>query len=110
MTDINVVQSGLLRYIETDLAPKVTGLKGTGILFFAILYIKNLKSNLAKATGLVEMTGAVDGDKVNVPVLYESAKMLALVKPLTFDLGAGTLTIPATDVDKIYNYIMTIGG
>ena len=108
MVSIDRVQSGVSRYLDNEVVPKMSG--ANRWIFSAAAYVaeapklvKKLNENKALAAlNLVDEAGNVDVEKI-----YQYIKPAAEKGPAPITLPIiGTLTFTAADVDSLYAYIM----
>ena len=114
MANINQIQNGIVRYLDTDIISKMTGWQRWVFGAGASLAVANLSTTIDRwrSNEIVKMLGVVSetGD-IDVPKVYQSIKQQSARGPITFDIpGMGSLTLNDADVDRIYNFIMTTGG
>ena len=109
MVNFNQIQSGLVRYIDNDLLPMVTGWKKWGFGAVASLALANMTEifNKIKTNDFVRLLGVVDiDDMIDIDKLYRAVYDQAQKGAVTFDLPiVGALTVNKTDLERIYRYI-----
>ena len=110
MVRIDKVQSGVSRYLDNEVMPKMSGVNRWLFSAAAAAYVaeapklvKKLNENKALAAlNLVDEAGNVDVEKI-----YQYIKPAAEKGPAPITLPiVGTLTFTAADVDSLYAYIM----
>lgn len=102
---VNQIQTGVINFIENEIAKKAVGLQKFATYFFTIAYadkvttlITGLQDNpMIKPLGIFNENGNVDLDK-----LYNFAKG-AIQKSGQFTVAG--IIFNETDVDKLYEYI-----
>ena len=105
------VLNGLVKFIDDELLPKVDGLQrwvlGTGAGIAANKGAKIFHS--LKDNSLLNTLDIVDGEQVNVDLIYEELSKQATASPIVIDIPmVGTIKLNKSDVDKIYHII--VGG
>lgn len=110
MYNYEQVINGLTKYIDTEIVNKVPGWKrwllGSGIgimLSNAEEVFNNLKNN-----EFVKMLNLIDGDKINVDIMYKELKKQAEKGSANIELPMiGSFVLNTQDVDKLYNIIVS---
>lgn len=110
MVSIDRIQSGIARYLDTEIVPKMSGVNKWLVSAVASAYISDAPELLRKLNGnkaivalnLIDEAGNVDIDKVYQHLKPIAAKCSA---PITLPV-VGTLTFTEQDVDSLYAYIM----
>lgn len=109
MVTLNHVQNGLIRYIDNDLLPMITGWKKWAFGAVASITMSNMTEifNKLKTNDFVRLLGLIDGDDmIDIDKLYKALYEQAQKGAVTFDLPVvGALTINKTDIEKLYRYI-----
>lgn len=109
MVTLNQIQNGLVRYIDNDLLPMVTGWKKWGFGAIASLTLANMPEifNQLKTNDFVRLLGVIDGDDmIDIDKLYRELYAQAQKGAATFDLPiVGAVTVNKTDLERIYRYI-----
>lgn len=110
MATLNQIQSGILRYIESDLMPHLDGLKKIGLGVYTTLAAGNITSMLIsyKSHPAVKMLDIIDdSDQVDIDRLYDAilpyyanGEKSTMLIPLI-----GEFIINKNDIDKLYKYI-----
>nr|DAG65527.1 MAG TPA: hypothetical protein [Caudoviricetes sp.] len=74
MVAITTAQDGILRYIENELLPQLTGLKRAGATVYVALASKNMERLMQeyKDHQAVQVLGVIDGDEIDVDKLYDA--------------------------------------
>lgn len=110
MVSLNQVQNGLVRYLDNELCPMLSGWKKWTFGAMASLWMSNITGIFEKAKGnaVVQMLGVIDdGDMIDIEKLYREFRKQAEKSPATFDLPVvGPLTINKDDIERLYRYIM----
>lgn len=110
MVSIDKVQTGISRYLDNEVVPKMSGANRWLFSAAAAAYVaeapklvKKLNENKALAAlNLIDEAGNVDVEKI-----YQSLKPAAAKCPAPITLPIiGTLTFTEQDVDSLYAYIM----
>jgi hypothetical protein len=98
---------GVMRYVDNEMLPHMSGVKKIGLGAYAALAAKNAVQMLktAAASPAVSITGAATAEGVDIDVLYNaiSERMdgnVQLDVPMI-----GVFTVNRADVDKLYNYM-----
>lgn len=98
---------GVVRYVDNEMLPHMSGVKKIGLGAYAALAAKNAAQMLktAAANPVVSITGAATTEGVDIDVLYNaiSERMdgnVQLDVPMI-----GVFTVNRADVDKLYNYM-----
>ena len=113
MISINKIETGIARYLDAELMPKLPsdGLKsviaGTAISIVVKrlgTMLDGLRGNSAlKALGVIAENGDIDVD-----LLYEELRKHIPRTGLSIDIPfVGTLRFTEGDVDNLYNYIIS---
>ena len=105
------VLNGIVRFIDEELLPKVDGLQrwvlGTGAGIAANKGMKIFHS--LKENSLLKTLDIIDGDDVNVDLIYAELSKQATASPIVIDIPmVGTVKLNKNDVDRLYQII--IGG
>lgn len=108
MVTVKQVQSGIVRYVDSDLLPHLDGMKKIGLGIYMGLASENIGAAIQKykdhpavaMLNVVTEDGMVDIDKV-----YAVAKPMFEQKQ-SIDLPLiGRVTFDGDDVEKLYRYI-----
>ena len=110
MVSIDRIQSGIARYLDTEIVPKMSGVNKWLVSAVASAYISDAPELLRKLNGnkaiaalnLIDEAGNVDVEKIYQLLKPAAAKCPA---PITLPI-IGTLTFTEQDVDSLYAYIM----
>lgn len=110
MITIEQAKSGLMRYIDNDMLPHLSGLKHVGLGIYSALAAENASrfvmqymSHPAIAIlGVMDENGNIDLDK-----LYSAAsKMFANGERVTINIPViGEYTVDRSDLEKLYRYM-----
>ena len=110
MANMEQIQRGAARYIDSEVVPKIPDKDGVAVGFFGsllVLYIGDVMESLSR-NKMTKMLGIVREDNtVNVERLRDAAKMSIRQKgayPLDLP-GNIHLTFREEDVDVLYRYI-----
>lgn len=110
MVSLEQMKNGLMRYIDNDMLPKLTGMKKIGLGIYAALAGKNLVSIVQQYANhpAIAMLGVMDDShNIDLDKLYEAAiHAFADGDKITLSIPMiGDYTIDHTDVDKLYRYM-----
>lgn len=109
MYKFDKVIKGIMNYIDNEILIKIDGWQkwvvgaGAGMLMSNTSELfNNLKNN-----ELIKILNIIDADNnINVPKLYEEIRKQAQKGPVDVNIPMiGTITLNATDVEKLYSYI-----
>jgi hypothetical protein len=110
MVSLNQIQNGLVRYIDNELCPMLSGWKKWTFGAVSALWLGNTTEifNKAKGNAVVQMLGVIDeSDMVDIDKLYREFRKQAEKGAATFDLPVvGALTINKDDIERLYRYIL----
>ncbi len=108
MYNIEQVVNGITRYIDEDIISKTNGYQkwilgvGTGL----IMNKSTELFNEIQKNPLIKSLGVIDGNEIDVDLLYREFKKQADKGSITFDIPlGGKLTLDTNDIDKIYECI-----
>ncbi len=109
MVSFNQIIQGLLRYIDAEILPKISGIQKWAAGVAANLAVNNsmqIFHNL-KNNQYVKMLNIIDDhDQVNLDILYTEFKKQAQKGPIVMDFPMiGSFTFNEMDVNKLYSYI-----
>lgn len=112
MINYDKVIEGIIKFVDTDLLPKMDGYQKW--MFGTICGIAGKKGRnifeSIKDNTMLKALDIVEGDLVNVDLIYEELIKQASTTPMRIDIPLlGTITLHKNDVDKIHNYIMNGG-
>lgn len=110
MVSIDRIQSGVTRYLDTEIVPKLSGVNKWLVAAVASAYVSDAPALLRKLNGnkaiaalnLIDEAGNVDVEKIYQSLKPAAAKYSA---PVTLPV-VGTLTFTEQDVDSLYTHIM----
>lgn len=113
MVTLQQIQRGLCRYVDTELLPKMNGLKKIGLGAYMALAANNLTTLAAnyldhpaiKILELSDAQGNIDIDKAYnavIPMFDNGAKHSVDIPVI------GSIILDRSDVDKLHRYI--VGG
>lgn len=110
MVSLEQAKNGLMRYIDNDMLPKLSGMKRVGLGIYAALAGNNLTALVEQYANhpAISMLGIMDeAHNVDVDKLYQAAiRMFANGDKVTLTIPMiGDYTIDHTDVDKLYRYM-----
>lgn len=113
MATMTQIQTGLAKYIDTEIVASMPGWQKWVFGAAAAIAVDNLPHtiNRWKDHELVKMLGVIDKDgNIDLPKVYQGIKRQSVKGPVSFAVpGMGTLTLHDSDVDKIYSLINTGG-
>lgn len=109
MYDYNTVLKGLVKFVDCELVPKMTGLSkwviGTGAGIIAskgAAVFESLKKN-----ELLHQLELIEDSKINVSLLYKELIRQAEHGAIQIDIPmVGVITLDRKDVDQMYRYII----
>lgn len=108
MVTVKQVQSGIVRYVDSDLLPHLDGMKKIGLGIYMGLASENIGAAIQKYKGhpAVAMLNVVTEDgMVDIDKVYAVAKPMFDQKQ-SIDLPLiGRVTFDGNDVEKLYRYI-----
>lgn len=109
MVSFNQILQGLLRYIDAEMLPKITGVQKWAAGVAASLALSNsaqIFQNL-KHNQYVKILNIIDEhDQINLDLLYAEFKKQAQKGPIVMNFPMiGSFTFNETDVNKVYSYI-----
>ena len=110
MVTLTQFQSGVMRYIDNDVLPHLTGFRRVGLGIYAGLAANNVGDLLLKYKDhpAVEVLNVVDKDgSIDVDRLYSvAAPMFANGERYSVNIPMiGEMTVDRTDLEKLYQYI-----
>lgn len=110
MATMEQVRNGIVRYIDSEILPHLTGFKKYGLGIYTALAADNLEAtiNKYKNTPAVAMLGIIDSnDNIDIDKVYRIAinqvpagERFVVPIPLI-----GDLTLTKNDIDKLYELI-----
>ena len=113
MVNLNQVQNGVARYIDSELLPHIDGWQKWvfGALASTTLAKTTNIFNTLKQNEFVKMLEVIDeNDNIDIDTLYREFYKQAQKGAVTFSIPMiGALTLNPADVEKIYRYIMEGG-
>ena len=110
MVSISAVQNGIVKYLDAELLPKLTGWKKWTFGAMASLWLGNLNNTFAKikenafvkSLGVVDSADMIDIDKIYLEI-YKQAQKGAIVVDIPF---IEKLTLNISDVELLYRFIL----
>ncbi len=111
MVTMTQVKNGLMRYIDNEILPKMTGVKRFGLGIYSALAAENLEKTLLqyRSHPAVTMLDVFDeAGNVNIERIYAAAgKYLQTGEKLPLELPLlGTLMLDRNDLDRLYQFII----
>lgn len=110
MVTMQQVRTGLVKYIDTDILPHLTGAKRLGLGVYTALAANNLVGLMEKyrehpavaVLDVIDADGNVDIDKLYQALdpMFSNGERHTISIPLI-----GDLTVDRTDMEKLYRYI-----
>lgn len=110
MVTMQQAQQGILKYIDMEIMPHLSGLKKVGLGAYVALAAKNTTGIVEKYKShpAVEVLGVIDGENnVDIDRLYQAtAPMFADGQKVTLTIPLiGELRLDREDVEKLYRYM-----
>ena len=110
MITLQQAQMGLVKYIDTDIMPHLSGLKKVGLGIYTGLAGNNIAAIVERYAHhpAVEVLGVIDKDgNIDLDALYQAAApMFAEGQKVPIDIPLiGELTVDKTDLEKLYRYM-----
>ena len=110
MVTMQQVKTGLVKYIDTDVLPHLTGVKLIGLGVYTALAADNLVNvlNQYKEHPAVSVLQIIDKDgNVDIDKLYQAmAPQFANGEKQTISIPLiGDMTVDRSDLEKLYRYI-----
>lgn len=110
MITMQQAQAGLLKYIDTDIMPHLSGIKKIGLGVYAGLAGQNIAAIMERYRKhpAIEMLGVVDENgNIDIDALYRAAlPMFAEGQKTAINLPLlGELTVDKSDLEKLYRYM-----
>ena len=110
MVSMNQLQSGICRYVDTELLPHLTGGKRLSLGIYAGLAAENIGKTVLqyKDNPAVKMLNVIDdAGNVDIDRLYSQASKLFAngEKQIIHIPVIGDLTVDRTDLEKLYQMI-----
>lgn len=110
LVTMNQVKNGLVKYIDNDVLPHLTGIKRIGLGVYTALAANNVVALMEKyrehpavsVLDVIDEQGNVDVDK-----LYQAlSPMLSSGEKVSIDIPLiGEMKVDRTDLEKLYNYV-----
>jgi hypothetical protein len=109
MVTLNHIYSGAVRYIDTEITPKMSGWHRWAFGALSAVWLGNISNTFEKIkeTPFVKSLGVInESDMIDIDKLYRAVYDQAQKGAVTFDLPiVGALTVNKTDLERIYRYI-----
>lgn len=110
MVTMQQVKTGLVKYIDTDVLPHLTGVKRIGLGVYTALAANNLVGLMEKYREhpAVAVLDVIDADgNVDIDKLYQALDpMFANGERHTISIPLiGDMTVDRSDLEKLYRYI-----
>lgn len=110
LVTMNQVKNGLVKYIDNDVLPHLTGIKKIGLGVYTALAADNVVGLMEKykdhpavsVLNVIDADGNVDIDKLyqSISPMFDSGECQSINIPLI-----GELIVDRTDLEKLYRYI-----
>lgn len=110
LVTMNQVKNGLVKYIDTDVLPHLTGIKKIGLGVYTALAADNVVGLMEKykdhpavsVLNVIDADGNIDIDKLyqSISPMFDSGERQSINIPLI-----GELIVDRTDLEKLYRYI-----
>lgn len=111
MATMNQVKTGLVKYIDNEILPHLTGAKKIGLGMYTALAAENLEKTIMQYANhpAIAMLEVIDANgNVNAGKLYSAASPY-FTEGVKYTIGIpfiGDLTIDRNDLEKLYRYII----
>lgn len=110
MVTMQAAKNGLVKYIDNDILPHLTGLKKVGLGVYTALAANNIIGLMEKykdhpavaVLDVIDENGNIDIDKlynVSAPMFANGEKQMINIPMI------GDMTVDRTDLEKLYRYI-----
>lgn len=110
MVTMQAAKNGLVKYIDNDILPHLTGLKKVGLGVYTALAANNIIGLMEKykdhpavsVLDVIDENGNIDIDKlynVTAPMFANGEKHMINIPMI------GDMTVDRTDLEKLYRYI-----
>lgn len=104
------IVEGMAQYLERDIAPHFAGGPGNWIAKGAAGLGRELAGNLFRAAlnhPLMQIPGMVEGENINLELLYKVLLPIAREEPATIKVPVlGPVTLKGEDIEAIHRYIV----
>lgn len=108
MVSLDQVRSGLIRYIDTEILPNMSGMRRYGVAVYMALAADALADKAVELVNnpAISMLGVIDGNSVDLDKIRTAAADSLENDRLQLDLPvAGRVVFHRSDIDKLYQYI-----
>lgn len=109
MATIQQVKNGLVKYIDNDMLPHLSGFKKIGLGIYTALAAENVANIVMKYKDhpAISVLGIIDGSNVDVDKLYNAVyPMFNNGQKQIIDIPViGEYVVDSTDIEKLYKYI-----
>lgn len=107
MITITQAQAGLMRYIDAEILPHLTGAKKIGAGIYVALAARNFPGVIEKVKQhpAVAVLGVVDGEMIDIDAVYNAAMPLFAERQKVTIPAIGDITFDQSDVEKLYRYM-----
>lgn len=110
MVSINRVQTGLSKYLDSEIMPKLSGWQKWVFSAAATAYIAdatNVAEKVRSSSALASLSLIDEANNIDVDKIYQHLRPAAEKCPAPISIpGMGTITLTVSDVDMLYNCIM----
>lgn len=107
MISVQQAEKGLMRYIDSEIMPKLTGWRKVGMGAYIALIARNGRSLIAKYKDhpAVAVLNVTDGESIDIDAVYNAILPYA-GEAIKIDIPAiGEISLNREDIDKIYRYM-----
>lgn len=107
MITIAQAQNGLMRYIDAEILPHLTGAKKIGAGIYVALAARNLPAAIEryKTHPAIAVLGLFDGENIDIDAAYNAAMPLFTERQKVTIPAIGDITFDQSDVEKLYRYM-----
>lgn len=109
MVSVDRLQSGIQKYVDNAMLPKMTGAQRWIVAVAVGLYADKLPQILQQCAEnpMIKSLGIISPDGVEVETAYKYLKQAAKSGSATFQVPLlGSLTFSESDVDMLYQFIV----
>lgn len=110
MVTLSQIQSGIVKYLDSEITPKIEGWQRWVFGAAAGISLTKISSifNTLKTNDFVKMLNVIDSeDNIDIDTIYQEFRKQAQKGAITFNVPVVNLplTLNVTDVDKLYHFI-----
>lgn len=110
MVELGQVTSGISKYIDSEILPKISGLNRWIVGAGASMMLNNSSVifNQMKENPVIKSMDVINkDDEIDIDKLYSSILEQAKKSAVTFDVPlVGAITLKSSDVEKLYKLIL----